>query len=67
MSEEKQRGQEEAKAQQEAIVREIEKLQTAIAQANAQAEHAQLTSQQLLQEVSRNTRTTLKSLEIFFL
>ncbi|XP_071552978.1 uncharacterized protein RASSF8 isoform X2 [Panulirus ornatus] len=52
MSDEKQRGQEEAKAQQEAIVREIEKLQTAIAQANAQAEHAQLTSQQLLQEVA---------------
>lgn len=52
MTEEHKRSQEEARAQQEAMVREIDKLQTAIAQANAQAEHAQLQSQQILQEVS---------------
>lgn len=51
MNEEQQRSQEEARAQQEAMVREIDKLQTAIAQANAQAEHAQLQSQQIIQEV----------------
>lgn len=51
MSEEHQRSEEEARAQQEAMMREIEKLQAAIAQASAQAEHAQVQSQQILQEV----------------
>ena len=51
MDEEHQRSEEEARAQQEAMVREIEKLQAAIAQASAQAEHAQVQSQQILQEV----------------
>ena len=51
MNDEKQRTQEEAQAQQDAMMREIEKLQAAITEATAQAEHAQLASQQLMQEV----------------
>lgn len=51
MTEERQRCQEEARAQQDAMVREIEKLQAAISQATVQAEHAQQASQQLAQEV----------------
>lgn len=57
MTEEQQRSQEEARAQQEAMVREIDKLQAAIAQANAQAEHAQLQSQQILQEMADSEKT----------
>ena len=49
---EHQRSEEEARAQQEAMMREIEKLHTAITQASAQAEHAQMQSQQILQEVT---------------
>lgn len=52
MSEEQKRGQEAAVAQQEAMVREIDKLHTAIAQATAQAQHAHGQSQQLIQEVN---------------
>ncbi|XP_076028945.1 ras association domain-containing protein 8 isoform X2 [Oratosquilla oratoria] len=52
ISTEKNKSQEEMKAQEEAILREIEKLQTAISQASKQAEHAQQTSQQLSQEMS---------------
>lgn len=61
MTEEQQRSQEEARAQQEAMVREIDKLQAAIAQASAQAEHAQLQSQQILQEVSASFISPLHS------
>lgn len=57
MNEEHQRSEEEAQAQQEAMVREIEKLQAAIAQASAQAEHAQVQSQQILQEMADSEKT----------
>ncbi|KAK3881839.1 hypothetical protein Pcinc_013745 [Petrolisthes cinctipes] len=54
MSEEQKRGQEAAVAQQEAMVREIDKLHTAIAQATAQAQHAHGQSQQLQQEMAES-------------
>ncbi|XP_045127413.1 flocculation protein FLO11-like isoform X3 [Portunus trituberculatus] len=57
MDEEHQRSEEEARAQQDAMVREIEKLQAAIAQASAQAEHAQVQSQQILQEMADSEKT----------
>ena len=46
------RQQNESQAQHDAIVREIEKLQAAIAQATTHADHAHNTSLQLSQEVS---------------
>lgn len=56
MTEERQRCQEEARAQQDAMVREIEKLQAAISQATVQAEHAQQASQQLAQEMAESEK-----------
>ncbi|KAK7078911.1 Ras association domain-containing protein 8 [Halocaridina rubra] len=56
MNDERQRHQEEAQAQQDAMMREIEKLQTAITEATAQAENAQLASQQLMQEMTESER-----------